>query len=318
MIKVETLFRNHFDSQNITNIRFRAFVEDYINKTTAKLSVQPNAVIQALLNNTLPLYNGYFGAISSEDIKFSVQQSRTVAADKAWVDLLAFIRKKEGTVRGIWGKEAPEYQEFYPLGLEEYNKAGNIKKPTILERYLDAATSHQAVLGADFVTDFTNLKIDWEQKYNTQQLQIGLVKDAASQRETNRTPLELQMTRNMLVIAAEFAGQPEMANDFFNQSLLQAPQHELPKKGNIVPGITRVAARLNKYEADFEWKLENVLGGPLEFGLSIDGKTFAGTTVTLAKPGMVKHVMAHFGVNATTLLVRNQGSTVGRWRVSRG
>jgi hypothetical protein len=60
------------------------------------------------------------------------------------------------------------------------------------------------------------------------------------------------------------------------------------------------------------------LGGPLEFGLSIDGKTFAGTTVTLAKPGMVKHVMAHFGVNATTLLVRNQGSTVGRWRVSRG
>jgi hypothetical protein len=44
MIKVETLFRNHFDSQNVTNIRFRAFVEDFINKTTAKLSVQPNAV----------------------------------------------------------------------------------------------------------------------------------------------------------------------------------------------------------------------------------------------------------------------------------
>jgi hypothetical protein len=318
MLRIETFFKNHFDSPNISNNRFRGFVDDHINKTTAKLSVQPNAVIQDLLNSTLPLYNGYFGAITNEDIKFSIQQSRTVAVNNAWDRVLEFIRQKEGTVRGIWGKTAPEYQEFYPLGLEEYNRATNLNKQALLVRYLEIATTHQGLLGADFITDFTGLKTDWEQKFTTQQLQIGLVKDAASQRDTNRTPLELQMMRNILVIASVFAGQPEMVNDFFNQSLLQAPQLNLPKEGEVLPGVTRVAATLDSFEPDFELKLENVSGGPLEFGLSNDGVNFAGNTITLASPGTITYLMADFGVDATIILVRNQGTVVSQWRVSRG
>jgi hypothetical protein len=223
LIRIEKYFTNHFSNKNISNGRLKAFTDDHINKTTGILTVSPNAIIQQLLDDLLPLYNGYFGAISSEATKYAIQQSRTIAVNNAWEKVLDFIRQKEGTVKGIWGKDAEQYQEFYPLGVEEYNKATKINKSIILTRYLDAATTHQATLGAPFLATFTNLKTDWENKFTTQQLQIGLVKDAASQRDNNRKPIELQLTRNILGIAGVFAGKPEMVNDYFNQSLLRYP-----------------------------------------------------------------------------------------------
>jgi hypothetical protein len=81
--------------------------------------------------------------------------------------------------------------------------------------------AHQAELGLAFVTDYTNLRNDWKNKFTTQQQQIGLVKDADSQTDTNRDAVEVLLMVNVLVIASRFVGQPEMVNDFFNQQLLE-------------------------------------------------------------------------------------------------
>jgi hypothetical protein len=318
MIRIETFFKNHFDTERISNDRFRNFVNDHINKLTAKLNLAPNATLQQMLDDTLPFYNGFFGAINSEEIKFAVQQGRTIAVDNAWSNAHDFIRQKEGIVRGTWGKDSDVYQEFYPLGLEEYNQATNQNKITLLTRYEAAAISYQVDLGAAFVTQFTNLKTTWDTRFNIQRQQIALVKDAASQRETSRNPLELQMMRNMLGIAILFPGNVNMVNDFFNQSLLEYAQYDLPKEGLVNPGETVLVTDLVTYDPDEELEVENVSGGAKEFGFSLDGINIVGNTITIAGVGKEKMRVGNSGVQATKVMVRSQGTLVGKWRVGRG
>lgn len=317
MINFIVFFKNHFKSQRVGNARLKAFCDDHIIKLTAVLSLAPNAVLQALLDALLPLYNSFFGAITSEATKFAIQQSRTIRVDNAWDDILLFIRQKEGIVRGTWGKDSDVYQEFYPLGLDEYNTATKVNKDIILQRYFDAVTAYSVTLGAAFVTEFNDLKTNWQAAFNTQQLQIGLVKNAASQTDTNRGPIEAQLMKNVLIIASEFVGQPDKVNDFFNESLLQAPQYDLPKEGNINPGEVKLVTDLITYDPDEELEVENLSGGILEFGFSFDKKTIVGNTTTIAGVGKEKMRVGNSGVQATNVMVRSQGTVVGSYRVDR-
>lgn len=318
MINLQTFFKNHFDNDKIADDRLKAFSEDHINKLTGWLTVHVDATLSALLADLALKHNAYFGAITDEKTKFNIQQGRTIAADNAWNAALNFVRQKEGIIKGTWGKDSPTYQEFYPLGLDEYNHATKANKEAVLDQYLAAATAHSAELPLTFVSDFTFLATDWQTKFTAQQTQIGLVKDANSQTATVRDPLETQLMVMLLVIASKNAGHPEMVNDFFNQSLLQAPQFNLPKEGEVNPGALKRAVDLETFDPDFEIKLTNVSGGPLEFGLSLDGLAITGNTTTIASPGDTTVPLSYFGVNATIIMVRNQGAVVSLWRVARG
>lgn len=318
MINLETLFKNHFDTDKIGDDRLKAFSEDHINKLTGWLTVHVDADLSALLADLALKHNAYFGAITDEKTKFNIQQGRTIAADNAWEAALKFVRQKEGIVKGTWGKDSAQYQEFYPHGLDEYNRATKANKAAVLEQFRLAAIAHSAELPLTFVGDFTFLATDWQTKFTAQQTQIGLVKDANSQTATVRDPLETQLMVMVLVIASKNVGHPEMVNDFFNQSLLQAPQFNLPKEGTVNPGETKKAVDLESFDPDFELKLTNVSGGPLEFSLSEDGITPSGNSTTLGGPGSTTVALSYFGINATFVMVHNQGTVVSQWKVSRG
>jgi hypothetical protein len=109
----------------------------------------------------------------------------------------------------------------------------------------------------------------------------------------------------------------EQRGDFFNESLLQAPQYDLPKEGNINPGEVKFITDLITYDPDEELEVENVSGGILEFGFSFDKKTIVGNTITLASIGKEIMRVGNSGVQATNVMVRSQGTLVGSYRVDR-
>lgn len=318
MLRFETLFKNHFHTDKFGNDRLRAFSIDHINKLTAWLTVHGGAELTALRDELLLKHNAYFGCITDEITKENIRQGRTIAADVAWEKALDFIRRQEGMVRSAWGRQSGEYQEFYPNGLDEYNRATKLNKESLLQQYLSAATAHTATLGAPFVADFTALKNDWQAKFTQQQTQIGLVKDASSMTARNRSIVELQLCVNLLRIAAQFAGQPQMVNDFFNQNLLKAPAYKLPKSGILEPGKTAVAVDFITYDPEGRAQCISLSGGPFVFGLSHDGETFAGKTIEIKPRQKRKIILSELEVSATLLLVHNAGSATGRWKVGRG
>jgi hypothetical protein len=57
-------------------------------------------------------------------------------------------------------------------------------------------------------------------------------------------------------------------------------------------------------------KLTIIKGGPLEIGLSIDGTTFNGNTVTLAVKGSETILIADLNSTGTLILLRNQNALV--------
>lgn len=99
---------------------------------------------------------------------------------------------------------------------------------TIQER-LDYAvtkfTKYQADLGATVVTEITGLRTAFANARDTQLEGKGEVSEARGMVKTTRTALELQLTDNLLALAKLFKGQPAKAAEFFNQSLLEDPQH---------------------------------------------------------------------------------------------
>lgn len=63
-------------------------------------------------------------------------------------------------------------------------------------------------------------------------------------------------------------------------------------------------------------RMKVLAGGPLEFGLSADGMTFNGNTVTLGLNGETMALITDFASTGTLFLVRNQnGSAAGEYKV---
>ena len=92
--------------------------------------------------------------MTDEDTKFAVQQGLTIAVENAVENFKKAVSQKEGIVRGNFGKNSPAYQDFFPLGLTEYNKANLQNVELLMQRMVTAANAHVSDLGIPFLTEF--------------------------------------------------------------------------------------------------------------------------------------------------------------------
>jgi hypothetical protein len=217
MITIDRFFENQFDDKNISRQALRKFAEDHLQR----LAVQnTNNLYDDLLNNTETAYESYFGALTDRDTSFALQQSRTKSMNNVVGNFQATLRLREGLVSNYFPKDTPEYQEFFPANLDEYNRATLLNAETLMSRIVTAFTAHTATFGANTVTEFTNFLTQFKAARGTQLLQKGKVSDASENTEATRTILEIQLTTNVLSIALKNIGKPQAAASFFDQSIL--------------------------------------------------------------------------------------------------
>lgn len=306
MINLNAIFKNHFDTREISDDNMRKFSETNLDRM---ISNNPGGIYDTLITNTTTVYNDYFGAITDEDVKAAIKEGSTIAMNNAMEEFKLTVSQKEGIIRGTYGKDSPTYQEFFPHGLTEYSKASLENVPTLMSRMVTSATTHQADLGVDFVTLFTTLESTFTTARTAQLTLIGEVAGKKDATATMRDAVEVQLMTNVLTIALNNIGNIEAVNNYFDQSFIRRKEQKT-YSGDVAGGSTVNIAERTFEESD-DIVLKNTGDVALVFCLApsagdacISGVTLnAGEDITVTASELGNTAANHF-LNVTN----NEGS----------
>ncbi len=218
MMDLKRLFKNHFNTNKISDDKLRKFAEVHLQRLSAN---NGTAQFTAMITATTAAYNAYFGSITNEDTKFAIQQGLTVTLNNIVENFKSFVSQKEGIIRGNFGKESAEYQEFFPLGVTEYRQANLQNIETLISRFVGAAERHNATLGAALQSDAENYLTDFQNARTAQLNKIGEVQAQKSETSTTRDVIENELMKNVHLIASMFIGNVDRCMDFFDQSIIR-------------------------------------------------------------------------------------------------
>jgi len=221
MINMETFFKNHFNTDRISDENLRKFAEIHLQRMSAK---NGGGAFTTMITDTTTAYNNYFGSISDEDTKFAVQQGLTIAVNNAMENFKKAVSQKEGLVRAMFGKDAPQYQEFFPLGVTEYSKATLQNVEMLMQRFVDAATRFTVELGAALATEFQGYLTTYQTARASQLLKIGEAVDSKTDTSFKRDDVENELMKNVHLIGAMYVGDINTCMDFFDQSFVRDPK----------------------------------------------------------------------------------------------
>ncbi len=228
MMDLVKFFKIPFDTDKISDDNLKKFSNDHIQRIVAN---NDSGQYDEMRDNTITAYTDYFGAITDEYTAIAIRQSLTITTDNIIADFKASISQKEGLIKSIWGVKAPEYQEFFPYGVNEYHQASKANIETLMNNMADAASTHQAELGVDFVNLFTDYKDKYKISREAQLEKKGVISEDKTSTSEKRDVLEIQLYINLLTLAIEFPGNPDRGMDFFDQQIVRK------KKRKIKTGI---------------------------------------------------------------------------------
>jgi len=241
-------------SVRISRERLKDFCESHIARLNAN---NPGGIFTTILMNITMAYNNYFGDLSSESLNLAVQEGKTIAMNESRVALEKNLTENEKLIAYTY-RNAPEiYEEFYPLGLTEYENADLPTLETISERYKLVLNSHAADFTAVFIGDYNTFQGTFVANRAAQTTAKGNVASERSDLATSRPAVALQLTTNLLTIALQYVGDESKADVYFDQSILNAAFKESEKKvaNNIDPGETQnVFDNITKPEVELKGK----------------------------------------------------------------
>ncbi len=216
MQNLQVFFINHFDTDRLADDAIRKFAEDHLQRL-AKTGAYP-----ALSSAIQTVYTGYFGAITDEATKTAVREGQTRAVENAVKAIKDAVSQQEGTIRGKFGENSSQYQEFLPQGVTEYRKATLENIEEKLVRFANAADKYKAdVPGLN--SQFDQLHTDFTAARNAQLGTKGDVSTGKTMSRTKRDVVEKQLMTNVLTIALDFIGDPQGGLAFFDQEILNPP-----------------------------------------------------------------------------------------------
>lgn len=242
MLQFESIFKNHFDTEKISDDNLKKFTEDHIQRLTAN---NGGGTFTAHITATTLAHTAYFGKISTEDFALAVQQGLTVTVDSIIKNFKKSVSQKEGLIRSFYDVSSPTYQEFFPHGVTEYSSATKANIEMLMARMVSACIAHNADLG-DAVRDlFIEYKDTYTEARNAQLLKFGEVDSSKSGTETARNTLEVQLMKNLFFVGTTFPGDVSRCMDFFKQDIIRYDENSATDGQGRLKGTITDAANGN-------------------------------------------------------------------------
>lgn len=318
MIELVKYFRILFMSVNISRERLKDFTESHIARLTAN---NPGGIFTTILANTVTAYNNYFGDLSSESLNLAVQEGKTIAMNQSRIELEKKLSDNEKLVAYTYRNNPEAYEEFYPLGLTEYQNADLSTLETISTRYLNVLMAHAGDFPPMFLPDYVIVQNTFVANRAAQNTAKGNVDAERSDLAASRPALALQLTKNLLTISLEYVGDESKADVYFDQSILNAAFRESATKidADIDPGATQnVFSNITKPE--LELKGENKGTTTLYIGFKATPTEACTAADTVAAPGQMGSLTAAaLGYSSTNkyLNITNAGGIMGSYVIEK-
>lgn len=281
-----SFFWNIFAQAKVGDAKFRVFCEFHLQ---GLINNNPGATYDAIIALLTTAYMNYYGALEDEATKIAIREGKTAAMNIARTEIDGFISRQEGLVRSKWGKNSAQYQEFYPQGISDYSKSPLSGYDILIERYKNAITAHAAELDPAFVTE-ANTKISNFLTLRAAQINLmTIVGGTRTVSAKSREDLEKQVMQDLLIIASNNVGKPEVMPIYFDQSIIR-PASKKIYSGNVAI-LSSKNICIHTFEADEMVMLQNKGHAKLLIGLCADSLSPV-TGGVLLSPGESKTVVA--------------------------
>jgi len=281
MITLGRLIEDLFDEPKLSNANLRSFADDHM----VRLSLNnPGGVYSPLIADTATRYTGYFGNITDLVVKEAIRQNLTVTTNLMKDAMIERIRSVHGLVVYRFGAESAIYESFFPYGLTEYNLARLDDLTTLLTRFASAAGTHLTATDPAEVTAINNAISAFNNARSAQHTVFAEEDMLRTGRNATRKELTRQLTRNLLIIAADMIDDADRFNDYFDTSYLPRNGSSADADG-IFEGTVDAGATANitkDLAPDVELKITNTGGAKLTFCLTV-----AETDVCLAGANLI-------------------------------
>lgn len=217
MIDISRLTNDIFDDARLSDGKLRTYADDHLLRLANN---NPGAVYAPLITDTTAAYNAYYGAMSDEVNKEAMTEGLTITMNTAKDAVLAKLSSQRDLVAYKFGDTSAIYQQFFPQGLNEYNRAPLDELITILDRYLAAATTHLTLDFPAEVTEVGNLITAYKDARTAQRNAFSETDALRTDRREARKALTRQLTKNILTLAIDFMEDLDNFDDYYDAELL--------------------------------------------------------------------------------------------------
>jgi hypothetical protein len=304
---------NTFDVNTAnSNVKMLSLATDTHSKLQAQVSDNAIAAIMASYN---PVYQAYRQICSNYDLVAGNREGSTLNFENLITDNLPVeIRKWEGAVRSVYYEDSPQEKAIFP------NKRRPFLQGTYEDRLLAVNTLYDK-LNTD--SNFSTLAPQVQSFYNlllsardSQQQEEGTLGLLSNTREQQRKLMAIELYGALGALMNKYKANPETVAQFFDLSLLRETGLEvLTNIDAIIEPNAMLDAGLLPEEGTVI-RFVNKTDVPLEIGLSDNGTSFSGNTVTLSTAGTVDIKIADLNSAGNMVMVKNQSnSATGSYKV---
>lgn len=220
MIDFAVYFKNHLDTEKVSDDSMNRFGQDCLSRL---VSNNPGGIYTPLITATTAAYNNYATAMSSENYNSNVKEGSTLLVDQLKKQFIDLVAMKEGIIRGTFGKDAAQYQRFFPHGVDEYHQSTKANIQTLMAQFISGCGAYREQLPANFVVQFETLAASYKDARDLQLEHIGTVDGNKLDTAATRSILEIQLMTNLLTIAKNNIGKPAALDVYFDQSIIRRP-----------------------------------------------------------------------------------------------
>lgn len=224
-------FENPFDNTRISENDFLQGVQFHL--VSLQVSNQ-GGIYDTILAQSTPLYDALRNIASARLSEFAQQQGSTVHANQTKNAFLRLVMISEGLIRSTFGgTDTPQYQEFFPRGLTELNRATKHQLDIISQRLVHYASIYLAQLGPQLHADFEAARQAMMSARAAQSTNIAETSVLRHRTRAARKAMAEQLLRNLYTIGLHNTGKPEVVSQFFDLNLFRGPRRKKKKEGEV-------------------------------------------------------------------------------------
>jgi len=229
-------FVNPFDDDKISMREIVTFTTDHVQRMASNPLPQLNGRVLAT-NNALTLVTTAF---DDDDVKLALRKAQKLAKNNYRKALLPQIGKVALAVQFLFGETSPEFVTCFPHGRTIFNTAPDDQLGSYLQTTLTGVGSLTPPLDPQVQMDTQSIKDGWLAVYVPSETSTGAKTTTVEAKHTARLALQLELFKNLVLLAQAFPRQPDRLDLYMQPSLLlpltQSPATPAPAPTPTPPG----------------------------------------------------------------------------------
>lgn len=215
---------NPFDDPHISLAELLSFTSDHLQR----MINNPLAVLTSRIGPTTTALAAVAAAFGEDETKLGLRKAQVVLKNSYRHTLPEAVGKIALAVQAKFGEHSAEFVECFPHGRSIFTSSTDDKLAGELQTMINGVHAHVAQLTPQLETDATALLTGWTAVFNPSESSKGAKTSTMAAKATARAALQLELFRNLLMLAQNFPREPEQLDLYMQQSLLYPHTQSAP------------------------------------------------------------------------------------------